>query len=141
MNIDSASQIAPRADNSARNLYIKYKTFPDNEPISTPILWQASESAKISHKMIFPATTQDAEKLISGYLILEVWDKMSASQDELLGLVKLQLRILGEALHAQNFAQSVYPCTAYDEYRPIHNLRYGKDVGYLKICLALGTTS
>lgn len=141
LNIDSASQLFQREDGAGRNVFITYKTFPDFESISTPVQWNYIEKTKIDHKMIFPVTNADAAKLQAACLVLEVWDKVDPSKDELMGLVKLPLKLFGLALETLSFVNCVYPVTAYDEFRPIHNLRSGKDIGYLRICLAMGTSS
>ncbi|CAG9327731.1 unnamed protein product [Blepharisma stoltei] len=140
--IESVSQVV-RSDGSLPNIFINYKTFPDPEKISTPVFWECDETKKINHKMMIPITATESivSKLRNAFITLEVWDKISTAKDELLGLVKLQLNFFATALSSGNLAlfNSVYPIIAVDEYRPINNLRTAKDIGYLRVCLALGT--
>jgi len=138
--IDSGCHFA-----KAPNLYVSYKTFPDPERITTPVLWDYQDNFPINHKMQIPLTANQhiISKLYSASIILEVWDKPGPSKDELLGLVKLPLALFGTALASGSaaFTNSVYPLIAFDEYRAVHNLRTGEDVGYLRVCLALGSAS
>lgn len=56
--------------------------------------------------------------------MLEVWDKYSPSNDVLLGLVKLPLKIFNLSLKgALGMEFGLYPITAFDEYRPINDVR------------------
>lgn len=93
--------------------------------------------------MLIPVTSNDQSigKLSTGYLTLEVWDKINPAKDELLGLVKLPLKSFATALSSGTviLINSVYPLIAIDEFCAINNLRSGKDVGYLRVCLAMGT--
>jgi hypothetical protein len=90
--------------------------------------------------MLIPISTEDAARTQTGILLLEVWDKAAPSEDYLLGVVKLSLAALAPALQNPS-EESVYPMVAYDEYQPVNDVRSGKDTGYLKVCLALGTSA
>ena len=40
-----------------------------------------------------------------------------------------------------NFVNSVYPIIAFDEYKVINNIKTGEEIGYFKLCLAMGSPS
>jgi hypothetical protein len=141
--IDSACQLQSRPDGTFRNIYISYKTFPQNDKIKTPVLWNYEDSASIDHKIVLPIISSASliEKLYNGLLVLEVWDKVNPSTEELLGLVKLPLKLFATSLSSGQATTGVYPLIAFDEYRAINNLKTGQDVGYLKLCLAMGSVA
>lgn len=143
LNIDHAFQLAQRDDGSRRNLFLTYKTFPDREQICTPVLWNYVDGAPIRHTSIMPVSEAVAERLASALLIIEVWDKLASNRDELIGLVKLPLSMFATALGsgADFFASSVYPMTAFDDGRPIHNFKTPEAAGYLRVCLAMGSSA
>ncbi|CAG9327058.1 unnamed protein product [Blepharisma stoltei] len=141
--IERASKLL-RADGSCPDLFISYKIFLNKDKFQTQIFWNYSENTPINYKMLFPLVVNDESlsKLYSGIIPLEIWDKTD-SQDSLLGLVKLPLSLFGTALSAnlETFTKTVYPFIAIDEYKPINSLKTGKDIGYLKVLLAVGTPS
>jgi len=143
LHLDHAFQLVPREDGSRRNLFLTYKTFPEKEQMNTPVLWNYTNETPIRHTSVVPVGEASIEKLQTALLVVEVWDKHSPNDDELLGLVKLPLSLFGTALRAgaEVFANSVYPIIAVDEYRPIQNLRQSECFGYLRVCLAMGSSA
>ena len=119
--IESASQLYTKRP----NLYVSYKSFPDNERISTPVLWAYEEGSLVNHSMLFPLTATEAmvAKLLQSALIIEVWDK-DAATDRLLGITKLSLQSFGKALSNDMtlIMNSAYPLIAVDEHRAISSL-------------------
>lgn len=140
--IDKANTLT-RQDGSNPNIFITYKTFPEPEKIITPVYWNYDDDSPIQHRILLPISSSEStiSKLYAGILALEVWDKQDTSKDILLGLVKLPLNIFGTALSSgmETLSNSVYPFIAFDEFKSINNIRTGKDIGFLKVCLALGT--
>ena len=127
---------------SPLNLFLTYKTFPEPERITTDIFWSYHDSSPISHKMVtaVQGTESIANKLLSAYVIIELWNKLSNTQEDLIGLVKLPLQLFSSYVTSgDSLASSVYPIIAFDEYRPVSNIKTGEDLGYMKVCLAMGS--
>ena len=141
--IEGAGQLEARADSTARSPFVRYKPFLETEPLTTPVLWDWKESMRFDHMLLVPIAP--SEKLIARMkttrLNLEVWDKKSANENELLGLVPLPLLLFAEALerNAVGLPGSIYPLIGVDEYRGITSPAKQRDVGYLRVCLALGS--
>ncbi len=139
-----------------RNLYVRYKSFPTGETMSTPIVW-GNNSPFFGHTMQYPLflTADIITKLANGMLVFELWDKHSAQgasatlpSDELVGLVKVPLRSFNEALKSQLVAGAytahhilvnAYPFILVDDYLPVMNPRLGQAVGALEVTVAVGT--
>lgn len=124
------------------SLYLTYKTFPEPERITTEIYWNYQDGSPISHKMVTAVLVTDviAAKLSTSFLIIELWNKLSINQEDLIGIVKLPLQLFASYISSgESLANSVYPIIAFDEYRPITNVKTGEEIGYLKVCLAMGS--
>ncbi|OMJ83100.1 hypothetical protein SteCoe_16019 [Stentor coeruleus] len=124
------------------NLFISYKTFPEPERISTEIFWNYKDSWPIGHKMVTAIIPSDniITKLSTASLIIEIWNKPLNLNDELLGIVKLPLQLYSSYMGINDsLANSVYPLIAFDEYKPINNIKSNEEIGYLKVCLAMGS--
>jgi len=134
-----------------RNLYIKYKSFPNGEPMSTNISW-GSSTPIFNHTTQYPLflTPDLIQRLSTGLLIFEVWDKTQAvnGQDELVGLCKVQLKSFHESLKSQvvsgaytvhHILMNQYPFIIIDDFVPIINPRLGQAVGSLGLTVAIGT--
>jgi hypothetical protein len=69
-----------------RNLFVKYKSFPDGLFIKTSTQWQEL-SPQFNHKSQFPVIlNQDLlTKLQNFGFTFEVWDTMSPSKDQVVG--------------------------------------------------------
>ena len=123
------------------NLFIKYKTFPDAESIITDILWNYSDSYPIAHKMVTAVlgTELIVNKLSNSSMIIEIWNKQN-TQDELIGIVKLPLQLFSSYITSGDcLSNSVYPIIAFDEYKIINSIKTGEEIGYFKLCLAMGS--
>lgn len=91
------------------------------------------------------------DKLEKFTFVLEVWDEVSPSRSDLVGLVKYPLasfcysmRTTEDDIFSLNFLaeqHNTYPMVITDEFLPIYSPRHGKNVGQLKVLLALGTPS
>jgi len=89
------------------------------------------------------------EKLAAFTFVLEVWDQVSPSQEEFVGLVKIPLasfcismRTTDKAVFSLNFLADkhcYYPMIISDEHLPIYSPKYGENIGFLKVTLALGS--
>jgi C2 domain len=126
------------------NLFLTYKTFPDQERITTEVIWDYKNLYSIGHKMqtVVTGTESISEKLSGTSLIIELWNKITVSQEELIGIVKLPLQLFSSYISSgESLANSVYPIIAFDEYRPISNVQTGEDIGYIKLCLAMGSST
>lgn len=127
---------------SSANIFIAYKTFPDPERISTEIFWNYKDSWPIGHKMVTAVLASDnvISKLSISSLIIEIWNKPLNLSEELLGIVKLPLQLFSSYMSTgDSLANSVYPLIAFDEYKPINNIGSNEEIGYLKVCLAMGS--
>lgn len=66
--------------------------------------------------------------------IFEVWDKISETKDEVLGLIKVRMNNL-----SQIGCASLYPTVFADDYLPIQDIISGDTMGQIKILVAVGT--
>jgi len=139
----NAYQLDPRPDCTPRNLFLRYKSLFDSEFITTPVLWEWQDSLPFNHTLIVPVLPSDKviTRMSTGRLNIEVWDKYTANENELLGLVALPLGAFVETLKAGSVLGSVYPVIAVDDYRAVHSFQRDRDVGYLRVCMALGTSA
>lgn len=81
--------------------------------------------------------------------VLEVWDQVSPGRDDLVGLVKVplasfcySLKTTEDEIFSLNFLadrHSLYPMVIADEDLPIYCPRVGKNVGNLRVTMALGS--
>lgn len=145
LSILSASKLDPRPDGSQRNPFVRYKPFLETDFLTTPVLWNWTESQRFNHVMMTPIAASELVigKMKTGRLTIEVWDKRSPSENELLGLVAVPLASLAAALEtgAVGIQGSVYPYICVDEARAVHNMLQHRDVGYLQLCVALGSAA
>ena len=145
LSILSASKLDPRQDGSLRNPFVRYKPFLETDFLTTPVLWNWTESQRFNHVMMTPIAASDLVigRMKTGRLTIEVWDKRSPSENELLGLVAVPLASLAAAIEtgAVGIQGSVYPYICVDEARAVHNMLQHRDVGYLQLCVALGSAA
>lgn len=135
-----------------RNLYVKYKSYPTAESISTKIVW-GSNSPSFNHSMQYPLflNPEQINKLQSVIIVFELWDKHTTDNiqgDELIGLTKVSLWSFHESLKAHvvpncytsyHILNNAYPFILADDFLPVINTKLGQTVGYLKITAAIGT--
>ena len=115
------------------NIYICYKSFPDNKRICTLVMWSYSNTP-ICHQMLMPCPETTKNRLKKSILVIEVWSKQS-EHDILLGISKIKLEDL-----AGEITQSIFPRVAVDDFLPIINPSKGNEIGYIKICVAFGSS-
>jgi hypothetical protein len=90
------------------------------------------------------------EKLERFTFVLEVWDQVSPSREEFIGLVRVPLasfvysmRTNNDQIFSLNFLADqhcLYPMMISDGFLPIYSPRLGQTVGELSITLALGSS-
>lgn len=81
--------------------------------------------------------------------VIEVWDQVSPDRNDLVGLVKIplagfcySLKTTEDDIFSLNFLaekHNMYPMVVSDELLPIYSPRHGKNIGTLKVMLAMGT--
>ena len=91
------------------------------------------------------------DKLEKFTFVLEVWDEVTPERHDLLGLVKIplasfcySLKTTEDDIYSLNTLadwHTKYPMVIADENLPIYSPRYGRDIGSIKVLLALGTPS
>lgn len=89
------------------------------------------------------------EKLEKFTFVIEVWDQVSPDRNDLIGLVKIplagfcySLKTTEDDIFSLNFLaeqHNVYPMVVSDELLPIYSPKHGKNIGTLKVMLAMGT--
>ena len=142
----------PALEKSQRNLYVAYKSFPTLEKLCSAVIWNESEPV-FGFKSQFPVlmTPDVIDKLEKFTFVLEVWDEVTPERHDLVGLCKVplasfcySLKTTEDDIFSLNFLadqHNRYPMVIADEKLPIYSPKYGRDVGNLKILLALGTPS
>lgn len=89
------------------------------------------------------------EKLEKFTFVIEVWDQVSPDRNDLIGLVKIplagfcySLKTTEDDIFSLNFLaeqHNVYPMVVSDDLLPIYSPKHGKNIGTLKVMLAMGT--
>jgi hypothetical protein len=89
------------------------------------------------------------ERLEKFTFVIEVWDQVSPDRNDLIGLVKIPLagfcysmKTTEDDIFSLNFLadnHNMYPMVVTDELLPVYSPRHGKNVGTMKVMLALGT--
>ena len=89
------------------------------------------------------------EKMEKFVFVLELWDQISPSVQEFIGLVKIPLapicysmKTTDDEIYSLNFMADqfcLYPMIISDGYLPIYSPKLGQDVGHLKVTLAMGS--
>ncbi|OMJ86669.1 hypothetical protein SteCoe_11753 [Stentor coeruleus] len=115
------------------NIFVCYKSLVDMEKITTQVFWNYSGET-IGHELLIPYVQSVKDKIAQNLWPIEVWEKVQ-ERETLLGIAKIPLNCI-----CPPFIGSVYPSVAVDEYLPIVNPFKGSEVGYIKICLAIGTS-
>ena len=119
-----------------RNLYVSYKAFPTLEKLVTSVMYGESEP-DFGYRSQFPVlmTPDVIDKLENFTFVLEVWDEVSPSRSDLVGLVKYPLasfcysmKTTEDDIFSLNFLaeqHNMYPMVITDEYLPIYSPRHG----------------
>lgn len=113
-------------------IYLKYKSPIDMQLISTQIIWNYS-GQQLNHEIILPAT-EIVNRLVKKTMVFELWEKLQ-DKDTLIGLGKVLLNDL-----CPIYPNSIYPIVFFEDYLPIVSPAKGIEMGYLKLCLAYGTS-
>lgn len=134
-----------------RNLFVQFKAFPGLETLKTNTAWQQNDDAMFNYRSQFPVlmspdTLDRMEKFV---FVLELWDQISPSVQEFIGLVKIPLapicysmKTTDQEVYSLNFMADqfcMYPMIVSDGYLPIYSPKLGQDVGHLKVTLAMGS--
>lgn len=134
-----------------RNFYVKYKAFPNLEPMTTSTVWQKDADAIFNYRAQFPVmmTPETLEKMEKFVFVLELWDQVSPSVSEFLGLVKVPLapitysmKTTDEEIFSLNFMADqfcLYPMIVSDGFLPVYSPARGQNIGHLKLTLAMGS--
>ena len=72
-----------------RNLYVRYKTFPEGKEMKTETQWRSSDP-EFRHRSQFPVVLNGAlvEKMENFCFMFEMWDTLSPNKDEIVGYCK-----------------------------------------------------
>ena len=94
-------------------------------------------------------TPDNLEKMEKFFFVFELWDQVSPSVQDFLGLVKVPLapltysmRTTDEEVFSLNFMADqfcMYPMTVSDGYLPIYSPKLGQNIGHLKLTVAMGS--
>lgn len=100
-------------------------------------MWQQDEHSAFNYRAQFPVlmTPENLEKMEKFFFVFELWDQVSPSVQEFLGLVKVPLapltysmRTTDEEIFSLNFMADqfcMYPMTVSDGYLPIYSPKLG----------------
>ena len=96
--------------------------------------------------MMTPETLEKMEKFV---FVLELWDQVSPSVSEFLGLIKVPLapitysmKTTDDEIFSLNFMADqfcLYPMIISDGFLPVYSPKQGQNIGHLKITLAMGS--
>lgn len=123
-----------------RSLYVSYKAFPTLEKLVTSVM-HGEAQPDFNYRSQFPVlmTPDVIDKLEKFTFVLEVWDEVSPSRSDLVGLVKYPLasfcysmRTTEDDIFSLNFLaeqHNTYPMVITDEFLPIYSPRHGQNVG------------
>ena len=78
---------------SRRNLFFQFKAFPNLEQLKTGTVWQKDGDCEFNYRSQFPVLMcpETLEKMEKFILVLELWDQVSPSVKEFMGLCKIPL--------------------------------------------------
>ena len=134
-----------------RNLFVQFKAFPNLEKLKTNTIWQKDDNARFNYRAQFPVlmSPDTLDKMETFTLVLELWDQVSPSVQEFLGLVKVPLapicysmKTTDDEVYSLNFMADqfcLYPMTVCDGYLPVYSPQLGQDVAHLKVSLHMGS--
>ncbi|XP_059149560.1 C2 domain-containing protein 3-like [Physella acuta] len=132
-------------DAVVRNTYLVCRMFWCNDSVHSNVCW-GTLNPEYNFLQVAPVimTPQLLERLRDNYMIVEVWDKKVASEnDKLIGIVKLSLHQFYMSFRERKIAnallKSEYPVMALDNYMPIVDPFSGLHFGQLKVVLAMGS--
>ena len=120
-----------------RNLFVQFKAFPGLECLKTNTAWQQNENAMFNYRSQFPVlmSPDTLDKMESFIFVLELWDQISPSVQEFIGLVKIPLapicysmKTTDQEVYSLNFMADqfcLYPMIVSDGYLPIYSPKLG----------------
>lgn len=89
------------------------------------------------------------EKMETFVLVFELWDQISPSVREFLGLVKVPMdpicntiKTTDEEVYSLNFLADqfcIYPMTVCDGFLPIYSPKLGQNIAHLKLTVSIGS--
>ena len=115
------------------------------------MIWQKDGNSHFNYRsqtpvLMSPDILDKMEKFI---LVLELWDQISPSVTEFLGLVKIPLapicfsmKTTDSQVYSLNFMADqfcLYPMTVCDGYLPVYSPKLGQNIAHLKLSLHLGS--
>lgn len=130
---------------------MQFKAFPNLDRLKTSTVWQQDEHSAFNYRAQFPVlmTPDNLEKMEKFFFVFELWDQVSPSVQDFLGLVKVPLapltysmRTTDEEVFSLNFMADqfcMYPMTVSDGYLPIYSPKLGQNIGHLKLTVAMGS--
>ena len=150
-SLERAPDSKPKITLPKRNFFVQFKAFPNLEKLKTNTVWQQDEDSVFRYRSQFPVLMcpDSLEKMEKFIFVLELWDQISPSVQEFLGLVKIPLapicysmKTTDDEIYSLNFMADqfcLYPMIISDGYLPIYSPKLGQDVGHLKVTLAMGS--
>lgn len=134
-----------------RNLFVQFKAFPKLEQLKTGTVWQKDEKSEFNYRSQFPVlmSPDSLEKLEKFIMVLELWDQISPSVQEFLGIVKIPLspicyamKTTDDEIYSLNFLADqfcMYPMTVCDGFLPVYSPKLGQNIAHLKVLIAIGS--
>ena len=120
-----------------RNLFVQFKAFPNLEKLATSPVWQQNGDAVFNYRSQFPVlmSPETLEKMERFIFVLELWDQISPSVQEFLGLIKIPLapicysmKTTDDEIYSLNFMADqfcMYPMIVTDGFLPIYSPKLG----------------
>ena len=130
---------------------LQFKAFPGLETLKTNTAWQQNDDAMFNYRSQFPVlmSPDTLDRMETFVFVLELWDQISPSVQEFIGLVKIPLapicysmKTTDQEVYSLNFMADqfcMYPMIVSDGFLPIYSPKLGQDVGHLKVTLAMGS--
>jgi hypothetical protein len=150
-DLDRAANTSKAIKLPKRNLFVQFKAFPGLETLKTNTAWQQNDDAVFNYRSQFPVlmSPDTLDRMESFIFVLELWDQISPSVQEFIGLVKIPLapicysmKTTDQEVYSLNFMADqfcLYPMIVSDGFLPIYSPKLGQDVGHLKVTLAMGS--
>lgn len=120
-----------------RNFFVQFKAFPNLETLKTNTVWQEDDNACFNYRSQFPVLMcpDTLEKMEKFCFVLELWDQISPSVQEFLGIVKIPLapivysmKTTDNEIYSLNFMADqfcMYPMTISDGFLPVYSPKQG----------------
>lgn len=132
-------------DSKARNCYVVCRMFWCDDVARSQVCWGTSDP-QFGFAQLAPVllTTSLLERMRNNFMIVEVWDKKTSSEnDRLVGIVKLPLHQFYLSYRDRRVANSLLrsqmPVVSVDGNMPIMSPFTAQQFGFLHVLLALGS--